>query len=233
MLVVGDYDGTLAAIVDDPERAFPDEKALGALQELGKLPDTRAAIISGRSWGELRRLSGGPPNVTLVGGHGAETGPAVGGEEITGLVEVAAALEQIAAKFAGAKIERKPTGVAFHYRKVDPARADEALRMVMAGPGRDARLHLRHGKMVVEFSASAVDKGVALMRIEEEWGAEATMFLGDDMTDEDAFAVLGPEDVGIKVGPGPSKAGHRLADQGQVGGLLANLLELRREQGRD
>lgn len=233
LLVVSDYDGTLAAIVDDPELAFPNKKALGALQELGALPDTRAAIISGRSWAELRRLSGGPPNVVLVVGHGAETGPAVGGEETAGLVEVTAALEEIAAKFAGVSIERKPTGVAFHYRKVDPALVDEVLRMVMAGPGSDPRLHMRHGKMVVEFSASAVDKGVALVRIREEWGAEATVFLGDDLTDEDAFAMLGPEDVGIKVGPGASKAGERLADQGQVGGLLANLLELRRGQGRD
>jgi len=233
LLVVSDYDGTLAPIVDDPERAFPDKKALGALQDLGELPDTRAAIISGRSWGELRRLSGSPPNVVLVGGHGAETGPAVGGEEVAGLVEVTAALEEIAAQFPGANIERKPTGVAFHYRKVDPAGVDEALRMVTAGPGSDPRLHLRHGKMVVEISASAVDKGVALVRIREECGAEATVFLGDDLTDEDAFAVLGPEDVGIKVGPGASKGSRRLADQEQVGELLVNLLELRREQGRD
>ena len=234
LLVACDYDGTLAPIVDDPERAYPDEEALGALEALGGLSDTRAAIISGRSWANLRRLSGGPPNVTLVGGHGAETGPEEGppgaGEEMARLAAVAAALEAIAAKFAGTKIDRKPTGVAFHYRGLDPAMAGKALRMVEAGPGRDARLHLRHGKKVVEFSISAVDKGVALATIRDECGAGATVFLGDDLTDEDAFAVLGPEDVGIKVGPGLSKAGHRVAGQERVGAVLASLLELRRGQ---
>lgn len=237
MLVASDYDGTLAPIVEEPERAFPAGNALRALGGLGELRDTRAAIISGRSWGELRRLSGGPRNVVLVGGHGAETGPGQeprdGGDEAAGLLEVSAALEKIAAKFAGANIERKATGVAFHFRKVDPGLVDEALRMVEAGPGRDTRLHKRHGKKVVEFSASAVDKGMALGRIREECGAEATVFLGDDLTDEDAFAVLGPEDVGVKVGPGASGAGHRLAGQEQVGALLASLLELRRGQKRE
>ena len=236
LLVACDYDGTLAPIVEDPERAFPDEAALGALVELGSLPDTRAALISGRSREELRRLSGSPPNVELVGGHGAETGagegPTVTEGNAEAMVEVTAALEEIAKGFAGANIERKPSGVAFHFRRVDPTLVEEALRLVEAGPGRDARLRQRHGKMVVEFSTSAVDKGIALLRIRDEVGADATVFLGDDLTDEDAFAALGAEDVGVKVGLGESKAGHRLADPEQVGAALTRLLELRRGRGR-
>ncbi len=149
------------------------------------------------------------------------------------LLEVTTALEKIAQEVAGAKIERKPIGVAFHYRMVDAAPIHEALRKVEAGPGGEARLHQRHGKNVVEFSTSAVDKGMALTRNRDECGAELTVFLGDDLTDEDAFAVLGAEDVGVKVGAGASKAGHRLTGQERVGAVLASLLELRRGRGRN
>lgn len=234
LLIASDYDGTLAPIVDNPDLAHPDAAAMRAIVELGAIPDTAVALISGRSWAELHRLSGAPPNVALIGGHGAEFGPASQSpgepEARAALVAATASLQAIAAEFAGAVVEPKPTGVAFHYRKVDPERVAAALSMISDGPARDPRLISRHGKMVVELSSSTVDKGIALARLERESGADATVFIGDDVTDEDAFAALSASGLGIKVGPGPTNARHRLASQDRVAGVLRRLLGYRREK---
>jgi trehalose-phosphatase len=53
----------------------------------------------------------------------------------------------------------------------------------------------------------------------------ATLFIGDDVTDEDGFAVLGSGDLGIKVGEGATKAAHRVADPHEVIRVLWNLHE--------
>ncbi len=233
LLVASDYDGTLAPMVADPARAFPDAPALRALVELSGLPDTRVALLSGRSRAELARLSGAPAGIELIGGHGAEFGPAAeGGEEpaaVEALAAAVAALRAIAGGFAGAEVEPKPTGVAFHYRNVDPARVAAALALVAEGPARDPRLISREGKKVVELSTSSVNKGDALARLRDESGAAVTVFLGDDVTDEDAFAALLATDVGIKVGAGATAAEFRLAGQGEVATVLERLLGLRRD----
>jgi trehalose 6-phosphate phosphatase len=233
LLVASDYDGTLAPIVDDPARAFPDAPALRALVELSGLPDTRVALISGRSRAELQRLAGRPAGVALIGGHGAEFGPAVGsgdGPDDDGALGAAvAALRVIADGFAGAEVEPKPTGVAFHYRNVDPARVAAALALVVEGPARDSRLISREGKKVVELSTSSVNKGDALARLRDESGAGVTVFIGDDVTDEDGFAALLASDVGIKVGAGETAAEFRLEAQAEVAAVLERLLGLRQD----
>ena len=122
-----------------------------------------------------------------------------------------------------------PTGVAFHYRNVDPARVAAALALVAEGPARDPRLIAREGKKVLELSTSSVNKGDALERLRREWGAAVTVFFGDDVTDEDAFAALLAPDVGIKVGPGATAAEHRLDGQEEVAAVLERLLGMRRD----
>ena len=82
--------------------------------------------------------------------------------------------------------------------------------------------------MVIELSLVDTDKGAALTRIRQQIGAEGTLFIGDDLTDEDAFAVLGGPDVGVKVGPGPTTAGFRVPDTDSVARLLAEVFGRRR-----
>lgn len=107
---------------------------------------------------------------------------------------------------------------------------------VLRGPASWPGVVVRHGKMVVELSVVEGNKGTALQRIRDEVGATVVVFFGDDVTDEDAFAVLTTADVGVKVGAGESRAAHHIATTASVGRLLARLAERRavwiREQGR-
>src|SRR6185503_19105205 len=100
---------------------------------------------------------------------------------------------------------------------------------VSTGPALLDGVFTRHGKKVVELSVVPTNKGDALEKLRGRVGASAVMFLGDDITDEDAFATLAGPDVGIKVGPGPTRAQYRVADSNEVSRVLARLCELRGE----
>ncbi len=222
LLVASDYDGVLAPIVDDPAAANPDADAVANLSRLGALADTYAVAISGRSLAELRRLSGNPAGVSLVGTHGAEedsTDPVGPGDERA--ERLAAALEELAAQFPGAVVEAKPIGAAFHYRGV--ADRDAAARAARQIADRHGARTIS-GKMVVECLFGDADKGVAVQRLRTRLGASAVVFIGDDTTDEDAFAVLEAGDAGIKVGPGETLARYRIPGQGDVAAVLDRLL---------
>jgi hypothetical protein len=66
--------------------------------------------------------------------------------------------------------------------------------------------HVTRGKEVVEVSVVEAGKGVALDRLREQVAAEGVLYAGDDVTDENAFAVLRPGDIGVKVGDGETLA---------------------------
>ncbi|MGO4243227.1 trehalose-phosphatase, partial [Janibacter sp. RAF20_2_2] len=80
------------------------------------------------------------------------------------------------------------------------------------------------GKGVHELSVLRADKGTALRALATTLGVDASVYLGDDVTDEHAFAVLGPHDLGIKVGAGETAARARIdacTDVPEVLALLA------------
>ena len=94
--------------------------------------------------------------------------------------------------------------------------------------GRSARWCFVHqGKRAVELLVVATDKGRALDRLRHATGATATLFIGDDTTDENAFATLTGPDVGVKVGKGRTIAGYRVHGPADVALLLARLAEER------
>ena len=84
---------------------------------------------------------------------------------------------------------------------------------------------------MVEFSVVATTKGTALRQLRETTGADAVLFVGDDVTDEEAFAVLDGDagDVSIRVGTGESTADHRLGSPDDVAAMLGLLVDLCRE----
>lgn len=231
LLVACDYDGTLAPIVSNPADALPCRESVIALRNLAGLAGTHVSVISGRALAELSRLFGEPDNVHLVGSHGSEFEPdfasALTGEQRALLDELAGELEDIAADDPGFHLERKPAGVAFHYRNAEPAVAEPAVERVLAGPAARGGVQMRTGKKVVELSVVHTDKGHALETLRHRSGAMAAVFFGDDVTDEDAFATLGGPDVGVKVGPGESRAAYRAEDPLEVARLLALLCEER------
>ncbi|MEZ5249504.1 MAG: trehalose-phosphatase [Ilumatobacteraceae bacterium] len=215
LLVASDYDGTIAELVDDPDRAHPWSPSIEVLRRLAALPHTTVAVVSGRSLTDLRALSHLGDVAILIGSHGAEFGDGgVDGldPDVRGALDaVASELDGLAAGVPGAHVERKPAGVAFHTRRADPSAAARRGRRARR-TRQPARREVRHGKDVVELTVVHTDKGAALDRLRRSIDADAVVFLGDDLTDEDAFAVLGDGDVGVKVGDGPTIARHRVRD---------------------
>lgn len=232
LLVATDYDGTLAPIVSDPKLARPLRESMVALRALAELPDTHVAVISGRSLDELHAMGNFPPEVHLVGSHGSEFDLGFGHQlDATTAArrdEIRRVVQRRAKALPGSMAEIKPTGAAFHFRNATPGPTADAvledLRDALAAIGGVSTIT---GKMVLEASAVKLDKGAALRRLRQTLGATAVLFTGDDVTDELAFAVMGGDDVAVKVGPGTTIAASHLEDPHDIARMLAELTELR------
>lgn len=239
LVVTCDFDGALAPLVDEPMSARALPSAVEALRVLAGLPRTHVALLSGRSRAVLGELAGAseiPGAVVLIGSHGWEDAVepvVIGAAEQRRHAAVVAAAEQIAATIDGVRVEIKPASATVHYRTVAPADRPAVLAAIEAGPLRLPGVHVLRGKDVVEFAVVQVDKGVALARLRRRVGATAAFFVGDDVTDERAFAVLGPGDVGVKVGPGDTQAGWRVDDPDAVGEVLLALAAARAAHVRE
>lgn len=233
LLVALDFDGTVAPLVDhaDDARALPTTARV--LERLSALPGVHVALVSGRPLEFLSGPAGAGPDTLLIGSHGAErrlgprTEPLVltEGQQAT-LTRVDAVLERTAASTPGAWVEAKPAGRVLHVRQVPEAQAAEAAvhraeHELSALASEDEDLHLTHGKAVLEVSVVRADKGEGLEILRRHTHADAVLFVGDDLTDEHGFAVLTPGvDVGIKVGPGPTSALHRVESPHEVALIL-------------
>jgi trehalose 6-phosphate phosphatase len=230
LLVAVDFDGTLAPIVEVPADARSLPEGLETLELLATLPDTFAALVSGRARADLAALAPVSDDVRLVGSHGAEIDDVVlSPDDAERLISLFSDVRVIVDGIAGVTLEGKPAGVAVHVRRAardDAARVTDA---VLAGPARSAGVHVTHGKEVVELSVLVADKGKALDRLRAESGATSVVYLGDDVTDEAALASLRGDDVGVKVGDAESVARHRIAGPSDV---VAVLQLLAAERGR-
>ena len=231
LLVACDYDGTLAPIVEDPADARPVRESLVALRALAALPNTHVAVISGRALSDLAELSGLDGPVLLVGSHGSEFDQdftrSLSPAQTALRQRVLDEMHRIASRNPGFRVEAKPASIAFHYRSVPPALADEALAELAAGAAGWEGVHVKRGKMVLELAVVHTSKGDAIDTLRHRVGAGAVLYLGDDVTDEDAFARLQGPDVAVKAGPGDTGAAHRVADAVEVARRLALLAAAR------
>jgi trehalose 6-phosphate phosphatase len=169
------------------------------------------ALVSGRGVADLRTTSGFTGPYRWIGSHGAEYDGPLAGELAAARDALAERLQPVVARTAGARLEVKPASVAVHVRQVtDPA--DGAAVLAQARDLADSSLTLKPGKDVLELAVTDADKGSALRRLRDELGAAGALYLGDDVTDEDGFRALGPDDVSIKVGPGDTAARFRVPD---------------------
>ncbi|MFG1639154.1 trehalose-phosphatase [Amycolatopsis sp. NPDC049252] len=232
LLVACDYDGTLAPITLNPDEARPLPESVGALRSLAGLHETTTAVISGRALRDLATLSRLPSEVNLVGSHGSEFDIGF----IHALDEKArelhrrleAELEQLVLDVPGVSLEVKPASIAVHVRRAEHEAGRRVLSAVHNGPSRWEGVSTTDGKEVVELAVVQTDKGRALDILRHQVGATAAIFLGDDVTDEKAFARLSGPDLGIKVGDGETLAGFRVPDTVDVALVLGFLLEERR-----
>lgn len=231
LLVACNYGGTLCDAEGISTETLPLGSAAIALRALAALPNTHAAIISGRSLRDLAAVSRLPAEVHLIGSHGAEAdmgfahAQSLATESV--LQKVNAALNEAVGFHEGIWIERKPVAVSVHTRPARPdvvATVTEISRQIAAAHG----LFFIVDGSVLDLSVVEPSKGEALETLRSRLGASAAMFAGDAASDELAIATLRGPDLGLHVGQGETAAPHRLRDPQSFARVLAFLFELRR-----
>lgn len=232
VLVATDFDGVLAPFVLDPLDARPQEGTVETLTALAAMPGTHAAIVSGRDLETLTRLSGTEGSaIGRIGGHGAQTSRALTwhlDDDAAALLDrLPDLLAPLLAGHPGVRLEHKPTAVVVHTRGLPAEQARAAEDAAEALGSSTDGLSVLRGKHVVELGVVHADKGSALRALAEELGADAVLYLGDDVTDEHAFEVMAPPDVSIKVGEGATAAAHRVSGPSKVPAVLDRVRELR------
>jgi trehalose 6-phosphate phosphatase len=224
LLVASDYDGVLAPLVGDPSAAVPLPGVGLALERLAAHDGVVVALVSGRGVADLRAVSGFEGPYRWIGSHGAEYDGPLTGELAARRGALADRLAPLVAAVPGARLEVKPASVAVHVRQVTDRAAAAAL-LEQADAAADPSLTKKPGKEVLELAVTDADKGSALLRLRDDVGAVATVYLGDDRTDEDAFRALSPDDLTVKVGEGETAARYRVADPAAVVVLLETLAD--------
>jgi trehalose 6-phosphate phosphatase len=225
LLVASDYDGVLAPLVGDPSAAVLEPGVAEALARLAAVDGVTVALVSGRGVADLQETSGLTGPYRWVGSHGAEFGGPLSDELTARRDALADQLGPVVSRVAGARLEIKPASVAVHVRQVEDRAAAAAL-LDQARTLVDSSLTLKPGKEVLEVTVTDADKGTALRRLVTELAPAATMYLGDDVTDEDGFRALGPDDVTVKIGEGATEAQHRVSDPAAARALLERLADL-------
>ncbi|MGQ4878926.1 trehalose-phosphatase [Billgrantia sp. LNSP4103-1] len=234
-----DYDGTLTPIVDRPELAVLDETMRRTLKRLAQ--HCSVAIVSGRDRANVAALVG-IRSLVYAGSHGFDiTGP--GGlsmqheraiEMLPHLDTAEAQLRQRLAGIHGVLVERKRFAIAIHYRLVTGSDLERILAAVKLVAETLPQLRRTGGKKVFELRPQLPwDKGKAIFWLLEALDLAQTdvmpIYLGDDETDEDAFAAMRElGGLGLFVGDASriTAASHRLNDTICVGRFLERIADM-------
>jgi trehalose 6-phosphate phosphatase len=226
-LLAFDYDGTLAPIVRDPEAARLGERTRSLLGRLaGAYP---CLIVSGRSRRDVRRRLTGIRDLEIIGNHGAEPrrpDPAYAARVRGWLPR----LEGRLGGLPGLTIENKGFSVAVHYRRSRARR--QARAAILSAAAQIGGVRAVGGKSVVNLVPhDAPHKGAAVQAARATRRCDVALYVGDDETDEDVFALGDPlRLLTVRVGrKRRSRAAFYIRDQRRIDVLLERLLTLRHE----
>ncbi|HOO78103.1 MAG TPA: trehalose-phosphatase [bacterium] len=239
-----DYDGTLTPIVRNPGAARLARSTRERLRKLAEKPHFTLAVISGRALEDVRGRVG-LPDIVYGGNHGLEIrGPGINYLNSTArrarpvLKTAKGRLARRLASTAGAFVEDKGLTLSVHYRNAAPSSWKHLREIVCetVRPFRSRReLRLSEGNRVIEIRPPTPwGKGNAVSFLRRNLAARwagvqpLTVYVGDDRTDEDAFAALGTGDISVRVGPDSltTRARYRLAGVGEVKLFLSQLRRL-------
>jgi trehalose 6-phosphate phosphatase len=225
VLLAFDFDGTLAPITSEPDRAaiLPSTRRL--LQKLAiQYP---CIVVSGRSRADVRRRLSGIQFAEVIGNHGIEpwdSSPAIA-ETVRTWIPV---LKRRFEPLQGVILEDKQYSLSVHYRKAQnktkTIKAIKKIAKTLIGA------HFIGGKQVINIVPKGVpDKGLAVERERRRQHCDKVIFLGDDETDEAVFALLRPDRfLTIRVGAKRSSlARFYIRDQKEVDALISSLITLR------
>jgi trehalose 6-phosphate phosphatase len=203
-----DYDGTLAPFHVDPGKAFPYPGVREMLDKIMKAPDIRLVIITGRWIEDLRPLLQLKGRPEIWGSHGIERLKMDGTYEIApmdenaldGLVKADEWIREVGLE---ERCEEKPGCLAIHWRGLDEKSIEEITNQVSLTwqfIAESSGLNLKEFDGGMELRVPARDKGDAVRTILEELENDAAVaYLGDDLTDEDAFKAIKGKGMGVLV----------------------------------
>ncbi len=246
ILLFLDYDGTLTPIVETPDKAIISKEKKDLLDKLSTSPHCRVAIISGRSLRDIKAIVG-LKDIIYVGNHGLE----IEGPKIKFESQVSPRLKSIIrhiheeavsklSKIKGVLIEDKGLTISVHYRLVDEKDIPELKSILteITGPYivRD-KIKINSGKKVYEIRPPAMwDKGkvvlwlLARQQFLLERNKILPVYIGDDVTDEDAFKALKKKGLTIFVGEqASSEAQYYLKTTEEVAEFLKLISDLKRK----
>ncbi len=203
-----DYDGTLAPFSVERDRAFPYPGVSEALTRIITSTRTRLVIVTGRPIDDLMPLLDLDPMPEIFGSHGWERRSPDGTRftfplppEAQGAIEDAGFW--IIQNRLEAQSEVKPASVTIHWRGL-PEGERQTLRQAALEAWTPfttvESIELTPFDGGLELRVLGQDKGNAVRTVMTEVGAEgAAAYLGDDQTDEDAFAALAREGLSVLV----------------------------------
>jgi len=230
LLLAFDYDGTLAPIVPDPDKARMRERTRDLLEQVARAYP--CVVISGRSQEDVLKRVRGTGVFEVIGNHGLEPWRRTEAfvNRVQGWIPV---LRRHLDGIEGVVIEDKSFSVAAHYRRAASRKSARAAIVRAAGELDEVRVV--GGKCVVNLiPRGAPHKGTALELAREHLHCDVALYVGDDETDEDVFALDDPGRLlSIRVGLDvTSRAAFYLKNQDGIDALLARLLALRQDQRR-
>ncbi len=193
-----DYDGTLAPFTEDREKARPYVQVPYLLDDVMRITDSRVIIVSGRPARSVARLLGTSQAPEIWGAHGLERihGPetvqtiALLPQDQQALREAARALEVAG---LGDLMELKSGSVAVHWRGLPSGvqmNVQRRAAAVMTSFTENSSLSMIAFDAGLELRVAAANKGIAVRAALRDSDASCAAYLGDDLTDEDAFCAV-------------------------------------------
>lgn len=243
LLMLLDYDGTLTPIAERPELAVLAPETRAILLDLASV--IPVAVVSGRDLSVLRALVD-VPGLIYVGDHGFDMADLAGEshqlEAVRDYLPMLDAVEQCLRKdlasVAGVLLERKRSSIAVHFRLVAEADTPQVQARVQEVLVEYAQLKILPGKKVIEIQPGIDwDKGKAvdwLLPQIDATGRRHPIYIGDDMTDENAFRIVCRRGTGILVRDDdhPTIARYALENPEEVSLFLQRLTQALREIGQ-
>jgi len=226
-----DVDGTLLDIRQTPQAVAPPTGLTAVLGAAHQALSGALALVSGRPLADLDRLFA-PLVLPAAGLHGLEmrlcgAGAVRRTQADPNLVAEAARLRDALAPLSGVLVEDKGRSVAIHYRQAPAAKAEVAAAARAVAERLGAAYHVLAGKMVCEIKPKSMNKGhaVEIFMAEPPYAGRHPVYVGDDVTDEDAFAVVNRlGGMSVRVGnDAPTEARAAIADTEVLRDWLAAL----------
>lgn len=208
-LLLLDYDGTLAPFHVEPKSAVPYPEIPSLLNEIIQTPEVRVVIVSGRAIEELQPLIKLDHPMELWGAHGRErllpngsyTRMEVSKKQKEGLQTAVQAVAEIGSVI---RSESKPGAVAFHWRSLSESvvrEVEEKIRSALDEIAASSELEVKPFNGGLEILVPGMDKGQAVREVLKDLAPQTTVaYLGDDLTDEDAFWELRSKGLSVFMG---------------------------------